>query len=352
MSIFTYVGTAGNDTFSKLSEGSKGTADGLGGFDTAVVNYSQSNFFVSTSTTGVVTLTTDSGGVLRFSNFEKIQFSGSTSIDLGSAGNDLVNGTAGVDTLYGLDGSDTLDGKAGGDKMLGGAGNDTYVVDSASDKVFETTTLTGTTDAGGSDLVKSAVNYTLGNFVEKLTLTGSLAINGSGNELSNSLAGNAAANTLTGAAGNDYLSGLAGNDNLLGGDGADKLAGGTGNDLLTGGTGVDIFLFNSTRNGTTNVDTIKDYDVGGVADKIQLDATYFNVGVAGTSAGTALPSTAFWAGTAAHDADDRIIYDRASGSLYYDADGNTAGGVAAVKFAIVGTTTHAALSAADFTIVP
>jgi serralysin len=61
-----------------------------------------------------------------------------------------------------------------------------------------------------------------------------------------------------------------------------------------------------------------------------------------------LDSTAFWSGSAAHDADDRIIYDPASGALLYDADGNGAG--AAIQIAtltgVVGT-----LTAADFVVV-
>jgi Ca2+-binding RTX toxin-like protein len=34
-----------------------------------------------------------------------------------------------------------------------------------------------------------------------------------------------------------------------------------------------------------------------------------------------LQSSAFWTGTEAHDATDRIIYDRSNGVLYYDQDG-------------------------------
>lgn len=330
MATFNYTGTAGNDTFSGVSEGSKGSANGLAGYDTAVVNYSATAFSIGVSTTGVVTLTTSSGGLLQFSNFEKIQFQGGVTIDIGTSGNDTVNGTTGSDTLYGLAGNDTLDGKAGADKMLGAAGNDTYVVDNVGDKVYETTTLTGTTNAGGTDTVKSSVTFTLGNFVENLTLTGSGVINGTGNTLANTLTGNTAVNTLTGGAGNDILTG------------------GGGKDILFGGTGVDTFLFNSALSATTNVDTIRDYDVSGNLDKIFLDDDIFKaLGTVTTT--TALASAKFWAGTAAHDADDRIIYNKATGALYYDADGNGAG--AQVQFAVIGTTTHATLAAGDFSVV-
>ncbi len=55
----------------------------------------------------------------------------------------------------------------------------------------------------------------------------------------------------------------------------------------------------------------------------------------------------FVAGTEAADAGDRIIYDQASGNLWYDADGT--GGEAPVLFAILSS--HPALSAASFDIV-
>jgi Ca2+-binding RTX toxin-like protein len=41
----------------------------------------------------------------------------------------------------------------------------------------------------------------------------------------------------------------------------------------------------------------------------------------------------FYANSAAHDADDRILYDQATGALAYDADGS--GALAAVQFAVL-----------------
>ncbi|MDH5670454.1 MAG: hypothetical protein OEY86_20830, partial [Nitrospira sp.] len=57
----------------------------------------------------------------------------------------------------------------------------------------------------GTDTVQAGVSYTLGANVEHLTLTGSAAINGTGNTADNILDGsqNSAANTLAGGAGND-----------------------------------------------------------------------------------------------------------------------------------------------------
>ena len=92
--------------------------------------------------------------------------------------------------------------------MVGGAGNDTYVVDSTGDSVTEAA-------AGGTDTVESSITYTLGAEVENLVLTGTNAINGSGNALNNSLTGNTAANRLDGGAGADAMAGGAGNDTYV-----------------------------------------------------------------------------------------------------------------------------------------
>jgi Ca2+-binding RTX toxin-like protein len=222
----------------------------------------------------------------------------------GGEGNDTLNGLGGDDVLTGGTGNDRLNGGAGADSMFGGIGNDTYYVDDAGDTVIE---LSGQ----GTDMVKSSVDFTLGDNVERLTLTGTAAIDGTGNALNNIITGNAAVNTIDG---------------------------GEGNDRLTGGAGADAFVFDTAPNGSTNVDKIIDFAVG--EDMIHLDQAVFSAIGIGT-----LSSAAFASGTAAQDADDRIIYDSASGNIYYDGDG--AG--AAVLFAQV--TAGTALTNADFMII-
>ncbi len=101
-----------------------------------------------------------------------------------------------------------------------------------------------------TDTLVTAATTTLAANVENLTLTGTAAINGTGNTGNNVLIGNSANNTLTGNAGNDTLNGNAGNDNLISGDGNDLLFGGAGNDTLTGGTG------NDTLNGSAGNDIL------------------------------------------------------------------------------------------------
>src|SRR5262249_38315020 len=94
------------------------------------------------------------------------------------------------------------------DTMVGGAGNDTYFVDMLGELVTES--VAGV--AGGTDTVKSNVNYTLGANVENLVLIGAAALTASGNALNNQLTGNDGGNTLNGGAGADTMTGGAGND--------------------------------------------------------------------------------------------------------------------------------------------
>jgi Ca2+-binding RTX toxin-like protein len=132
----------------------------------------------------------------------------------GSTSNDTMYGYEGNDTLHGGVGNDRLDGGVGSDLMYGNAGNDVYMVDNSGDCVIEMA-------SEGTDTVRSSISYSLGSHVEKLTLTGGEAINGTGNALNNVLTGNNKINILKGGAGNDTLDGRGGNDTLDGGIGSD-----------------------------------------------------------------------------------------------------------------------------------
>ncbi len=136
-------------------------------------------------------------------------------VDAGD-GNDTITLIDGNHLCFGGSGNDTLVSGKGNDTLLGGAGDDTYTINTASDVVYETTTVNGNQDAGGTDLILSSVSYALGDFIENLTLTtGKAALNITGNSLANILIGNDGANVLNGGAGNDTMLGGAGNDTYI-----------------------------------------------------------------------------------------------------------------------------------------
>jgi Ca2+-binding RTX toxin-like protein len=233
----------------------------------------------------------------------------STTNDAGTAAISL-NGNEFGQVLIGNAGANYLDGGGGADTLVGLGGNDTYIVD-ADDRVVEQ-------GGGGSDSVAAKTSYVLnaGAEVEVLSTTndaGTAAIDLTGNEFGQALVGNAGANILDG---------------------------GLGNDLLIGLGGTDTFAFTSAL-GANNVDAINDF-VGGT-DRIALDDAVFTA-IGGLGA---LNANAFFAGAAAHDADDRIVYDAATGNLYYDADGNGAG--AALLFATLQGAP--VLTASDFVVI-
>ncbi len=257
-------------------------------------------------------------------NVENLELTGTATISgTGNALSNVIVGNRAANTLIGGSGNDSLIGGLGADTLVGGIGNDVYYVDSVGDIVTEAF-------GEGNDLVKSSVDYVLGDNVERLSLAGSGDISGTGNAGANIITGNDSANSLHGEGRNDRLSGGAGND---------QLHGGVGNDRLTGGAGADGFHFDTALNARNNVDTITDFTVAD--DTMHLDQSVFTTLDLGT-----LAEGAFVHGTAAADGDDRIIYDSATGRIFYDADGSGDG--AAVQFAQV--TAGTALSSADFII--
>lgn len=151
------------------------------------------------------------------SRVESIEFSDGSrysisSFWVGGFGNDNLTGNSSNNRLYGGLGNDYLNGATGADYMAGGIGDDTYAVDNVNDVIVEDS-------AGGNDTVNSNISFTLSDkpTLENLTLTGTAAVNGSGNDLNNILTGNSGANRLIGGAGNDVLKGGAGIDTLIGG---------------------------------------------------------------------------------------------------------------------------------------
>ncbi|MBJ7901578.1 MAG: hypothetical protein GC158_17050 [Cyanobacteria bacterium RI_101] len=269
-------------------------------------------------------------------------------------------------TFPGTTGNDTLNGTTGADTLVGLAGNDTYTVNNAGDVVVEN-------PSEGTDTVKSDIAYTLPDNVEKLTLNGGSNLNGTGNELNNTLTGNSGANTLTGLAGNDTIDGKTGADTMIGGLGNDtytvdnvgdvvvenlnegtdtvkasinyalpenvenltlngsanlngtgnalknKITGNTGANILNGGAGADtlagkagndIFVFRFGESTVSALDRVSDFAIG--ADKIDLL----------TQGGAAMNAPAAF--TRAADSATTNI-NTIVNNVFADADGATAG---------------------------
>jgi serralysin len=224
----------------------------------------------------------------------------------GGAGIDELEGGNDADTLYGGAGSDNLNGGNDRDTVYGGGGADFFADDGGDDLLY---------GGGGGDSINGGVD-------------------------NDRMFGDGAGDSLSGFDGNDRLFGGAGNDAMVGGDGQDVLNGGLGQDSMLGGAHADIFVFDTTL-GATNVDAILGYDPA--FDSIRLDNDIFTaLGAAG-----ALAPGRYHEGTAAAQAGDLIIYDPATGRLWYDANGSAQG--QKVLFAQVAAATM--LSAAEFQII-
>ena len=296
--------------------------------------------------------------------------------------------------IFGNAGANMLTGGGGQDALYGGLGDDAYFVD-GDDFLVEAA-------GGGFDQAYSSTGITLtqGAAIEVLSVNDYASTNALtiiGNELAQQIFGNAGANTLVSGGGADALYGNGGDDiyliegddflveaanggfdqaysstnivltagaaieilgaanaastaalnltgnalgqQIFGNAGANVLNGGGGVDMLYGLGGADMFAFTAAP-GAGNFVFLADFSAAD--DAILIDNAVF----AGLAAG-ALNSNAFVNGTAAQDANDRIIYNQASGALLYDADGSGVG--AAVQFASLNA--GAALTASDFMVI-
>jgi Ca2+-binding RTX toxin-like protein len=245
----------------------------------------------------------------------------------GTVHGDVLSGGAGTDRLWGYLGNDRLDGGLGADILSGGMGDDTFLVDNASDLIEEAF-------GGGRDTVLASNSYALavGAEVEVMTLSGvssKVRADLTGSDFANAVTGHGGTNWLKGQGGDDVLKASSGNDRVYGGMGNDKLHGGSGHDRLYGEGGRDTFVFDTRPSKSTNVDRIYGYRVKD--DIIQLENGVFTKLGKGSTKGVKLKADMFVTGKKAQDAEDRIVYDKASGALYYDQDGT--GSRAQVKIA-------------------
>jgi len=301
------------------------TMTGGTGNDTYVVDNALDSVVETSTVATEIDLVNASISYTLGSNLEKLTLTGTAAIN--ATGNTLAN------TLTGNSGNNTLNGAAGADTMAGGLGDDTYIVDNTLDVITEAA-------SAGTDSVQSSVTYSLAGNVENLTLTGTSAINATGNTLANVLTGNSAANTLDGGTGADTMIGGAGNDiykvdntgdivteisaqgtdtvessitysidllanlenitltgtgninatgnaaanTVLGNAGNNILNGGAGNDVLKGGAGNDTYVVDATgdaitENASEGTDTVQSSITYSIATQANLE----NITLTGTA---------------------------------------------------------------------
>ncbi|MBB4038644.1 Ca2+-binding RTX toxin-like protein [Microvirga flocculans] len=290
--IENVIGSQFGDTF----VGNGATNAFYGGKGDDIYYVSAGDVVVEGASEGNDTVVTDANYALG-ANLESLTGTGGGALIL--TGNALSN------TITGNAAGNWIDGGEGADTMIGGAGDDFYVIDNAGDVIIDT-------EGNNKVLLKTAYDLSKLPSSVIVSIADGINIPITGTNGANVLRGNAAANIMKGQGGNDTLYGLAGNDRLY------------------GGSGKDVFVFDTRLNKSTNVDKI--YDFKSRDDSFWLDNAIFTKLGKGTPTKPAkIKSGMFYEGTKAHDKDDRIIYDKKTGNLYYDADGT--GRSAQVKFA-------------------
>lgn len=212
-----------------------------------------------------------------------------------SAGDLIIEGFGGNDKISGTIQNDYIDGGIGADVMNGGIGDDTYIVDNIKDKVVEAS------NQGVDTIITTLNKFSLAKLanVENLTFNGVVDANLTGNKQNNI---------------------------IIAGAGHDDLEGGAGNDTLTGGAGGDHFIFN-TKLGSTNIDTITDFESG--EDKLVINKKI-------AKKLSKFTEDNFVYGDKAVDSNDYLIFNSENNTLYYDADGSGTKSDA-VAIVVVGT---------------
>lgn len=343
---------AANGVVVSLADPSINTGDAAGDLLVAIVDilgsahadalYGDANANRLEGYIGADVLVGGSGNDELYGGRHDVNFSGGDEGDVlfGGDGDDRLDGGYGDDALFGDDGNDRLDGGYGFDTLFGGEGDDDlsggYYDDilcggAGADILLGNNIGIDWTNASDTASYETATVRVVASLLNRVNNTGDAAgdqyfqiDNLLGSSFGDALAGDNQNNVIDGGAGNDFLRGYDGKDTLI------------------GGAGRDSFVFNSSPNSSTNFDRITDFNVAD--DTIVLEARIFSALATGALAANALKDIAL----GAKDADDRIIYNSATGILYYDADGSgTAFGNA--KFAVL--TGSPAITAADFLVV-
>jgi Ca2+-binding RTX toxin-like protein len=291
-------GASGNFAASDVRFWSSGTGTAHDGDDRVIYNSSNGQLWYDADGNGAgarqLIATLEGIPALTASDITIINGSGTGG---GGGGGSVINGTSANDTLTGTAGNDTINGLGGNDLFVAGSTGGADVIAGG----------TGTDSIEFRDRATSGVVVDFGTGTITGGSSGTISFTGVERVVASNFA-----DSLTGAAGGQTLTGQGGADTLWGGGGVDTLWGGGGN---------DAFVFREM--GSANADRVSDFASG--ADKLQLDdAAFTSIGAMGNfAAGDAR----FWASSsgAAHDSNDRVLYNTSTGQLYYDADGNGSG---------------------------
>jgi hypothetical protein len=373
----TLEGGGGNDTLNGGAEIDTAVFSGTVGatVDLKLIDVQQDTHYGLDVLTGIENLTGGAGA-------DRFTGDGNANVLTGGLGGDVLNGGLGNDILDGGEGLDTaifngtiaaavdltltgqqdthhgLDVLTGIENLTGGTGADRFIGDGSANQLIGELGADTLTGGGGSDLRNGGLgNDRLdgGSGLDVLRFTGAaaatvnLGLKGAQNTgygLDTVLGieilwGGIGADRFTGNSANNAFIGEAGRDTIAGGGGHDTIAGGAGNDRLSGGSGKDVFVFDTKPNKSANVDTITDFKR--VDDTFRLENAIFSK----LDKTGLLKKSCLKIGSKAKDKDDYIVYDKAKGALYYDADGSGKG--AAVKFAQIAKGT--VLDHKDFFII-
>ncbi|WP_308311328.1 calcium-binding protein [Shinella sp. CPCC 101442] len=245
------VGTSGNEYL--VGYGGNDTLNGEGGADVLIGGKGDDTYFVD-NLNAIVQEKAGEGTDLVIASIsytlteyvQNLKLTGTSR--LRGTGNEQDN------KITGNSSANQLDGKGGVDILVGGGGSDTYFVDSSADKVMEKA-------REGTDLVNSSASFVLSDNVENLTLIGTKNINGTGNDIANTIRGNAYNNRLDGRGGADIMIGSAGNDTYIVDSKADRVQelAGQGTDLIVVPFSFSLTddvanIENLTLSGSKNID--------------------------------------------------------------------------------------------------
>jgi Ca2+-binding RTX toxin-like protein len=258
---------------------------------------------------------------------------GAANLISGLGGNDTISGGIGNDTIYGGEGNDNLDGGADNDLVLGDDGDDTLSGGDGADTLFGGVGQDLVRGGNGNDLIggDAGDDQLFGDEGDDSIFGGEGADNVSGGIGNDLLSGESGNDTLSGDEGDDTIYGGAGNDVLTGGVGNDTLVTSAGNDVLTGGAGNDVFSFQSPAGhvgydaAVIGTSTITDFASG--SDTISISSCLIGgfgyYGVLQAADFASVSNEAEFNTAASSDA--KIIYNSSNGSLFFNANGATAG---------------------------